>query len=394
MSSRKRKSLPAKPTVRSTPGKVYLVGAGPGDPGLLTLRAADLLQMADVVVHDNLISDAILAMIPSSTRRIYVGKHEGSHSMSQDKINETLIELSREHACVLRLKGGNPFIFGRGGEEAESLAQQGIPFEVVPGISSGMAVPAYAGIPLTHRNHASSFGFITGHQAPDNFYAAVDWEKVASLDTLVIYMGLKRIADISRELMRHGKAADTPVAVICCGTMPEQTELYGRLDDIAEKVEPQVIKPPAIIVIGTVVDLHKQLSWFAPRRHVDRKDIILLAHGSSASQASSGIRNAANRLSNHHDAYRFHAAFLEREEPSMEHIAEQLCRQGITNIGVVPLFLSQGGHVQQDIPKRLDAIRQRFPSCDIYLTDILGSGPWLDAAVMSRIHDSENRKGA
>ncbi|MDX8412182.1 MAG: uroporphyrinogen-III C-methyltransferase [Mariprofundaceae bacterium] len=373
-------------------GTVYLVGAGPGDPGLLTLRAAELLQAADVVVHDNLISDELLAMIPPSTRRIYVGKHEGSHTMSQDKISDLLVELSHGYACVVRLKGGNPFIFGRGGEEAEVLASHGVAFEVVPGISSGLAVPTYAGIPLTHRDHASSFGFITGHEAPDKFYTSVDWRSVAALDTLVIYMGLRRIAGIAEQLMGHGKAADTPVAVIRAGTMPDQAELYGRLDDIAAKVESHGLKPPAIIVVGSVVGLHEKLHWFTPQQKGHRQDVILLAHGSSAPDASASIRDMASRLSASKAAYRFHCAFLEREEPNLEAMVEQLCQQGCADIRVVPLFLSQGGHVQKDIPTRLGALRTRFPACEIYMTDVLGCGPWMDAAVLSRLRHTSTAK--
>ena len=380
---------PNRSAMNKVSGTVYLVGAGPGDPGLLTLRAAELLQAADVVVHDNLIGDAILAMIPVSTRRIYVGKHEGSHLMSQDKINNLLVELSRKYSCVVRLKGGNPFIFGRGGEEAEVLVRHGVTFEVVPGISSGMAVPTYAGIPLTHRNHASSFGFITGHEAPDKFYANVNWKNVAALDTLVVYMGLRRIAGIAEQLMRHGKAAGTPVAVIHAGTLPEQCELYGRLDDIAAKVERHGLKPPAIIVIGSVVDLHERLQWFAPQELGRGKDIILLAHGSTADAASDGIRDMAVRLNAGKSPYRFHCAFLEREEPNLETMVEQLCQQGGADICVVPLFLSLGGHVQKDIPMRLDTLRQRFPDREIDVTDVLGCGPWTDAAVLSRIRYTE-----
>lgn len=243
-----------------TSGKVYLVGAGPGDPGLLTVRGLELLRTAPVLVYDQLVSGAILAE-SAAVIKIYVGKESGKHCIAQDEINRVLIDYAREGYDVVRLKGGDPFVFGRGGEEAAALAVAGLAFEIVPGVSSAIAVPAYAGIPLTQRHYASSFAVVTGHPARDAKSTA-DWVKLASVvDTLVILMGIRNLPHIVAEMLRGGVSPETPVAVIRWGTTDAQESVIGRLDNIAERAAR--LESPAVIVVGKVVELSEQLRWFA-----------------------------------------------------------------------------------------------------------------------------------
>lgn len=243
-------------------GKVYLVGAGPGDPGLLTVRGLELLRAAQVIVYDQLVNPVLLEEAPPSTHRIFVGKRPGEHCIAQEEINEVLIGHARLGREVVRLKGGDPFVFGRGGEEAEALAEAGIAFEIVPGVSSVVAVTAYAGIPLTHRKFASSFAVVTGHQARQG-HSAVDWSKLANaVDTLAILMGVHNLPAIAAKLIAHGRAPETPAAVIRWGTTPAQQTVVGTLADIAEKAAH--IESPAVIVVGEVVGLSDRLQWFVP----------------------------------------------------------------------------------------------------------------------------------
>jgi uroporphyrinogen III methyltransferase/synthase len=245
------------------PGTVYLVGAGPGDPGLFTVRGLELLRRADVVVYDQLVNPVLLEQASPATIKIYVGKQAGRHCIAQNEINEVLIGYARLGHDVLRLKGGDPFVFGRGGEEAEALADAGIPFEIVPGVSSAVAVPAYAGIPLTHRKFASSFAVVTGHEAR-KAQSSVDWAKLATaVDTLVILMGLGNLPIIVANLMKHGRAPETPAAVIRLGTTSEQETVLATLADIVEKSA--AIEAPALIVVGDVVSLADKLGWFFPQ---------------------------------------------------------------------------------------------------------------------------------
>jgi uroporphyrinogen III methyltransferase/synthase len=243
-------------------GKVYLVGAGPGDPGLLTVRGLQLLHRAQVLVYDQLVNPLLLEEAPPVAIRIFVGKQAAHYCIAQEEINRLLIDHARLGYKVVRLKGGDPFVFGRGGEEAEALAKAGIPFEVVPGVSSAVAVPAYAGIPVTHRKFASSFAVVTGHGA-QKAQSSVDWAKLATaVDTLVILMGLKNMSQIAAELRMHGLAPETPVAVIRWGTTNEQETITGTLADIVDKTAH--VKSPVVIVVGKVVDLKRRLEWFAP----------------------------------------------------------------------------------------------------------------------------------
>ncbi|MCX6912689.1 MAG: uroporphyrinogen-III C-methyltransferase [Verrucomicrobia bacterium] len=250
----------------SSGGIVYLVGAGPGDAGLFTLRGAELLGSAEVVIYDGLVNRELLRYAPSTAEVIYGGKHDRTRCVSQAELNALLLTKAREGKRVVRLKGGDPFIFGRGGEEAELLAAAGIPFEVVPGVSSAYSVPAYAGIPLTHRDLSSSVTIVTGHDAPLSAADKVDWPGLANIPgTLVVLMGLRNIPLIAETLITHGRPSDTPVAIISRGTTGRQETLVGTLDTIAELTSQTGIAPPAVTVIGEVVDLRQKLSWFEKR---------------------------------------------------------------------------------------------------------------------------------
>lgn len=241
-------------------GKVYLVGAGPGDPKLLTVRALELLRMAEVVVYDRLVNLVVLEEVPPGAVRVFVGKDTGHHPIPQEEINSILINFARQGRHVIRLKGGDPFVFGRGGEEAEVLAEAGISFEIVPGVTSAVAVPAYAGIPLTYRKVSSSFAVITGHEALKSV-PSVNWESLATaVDTLVIVMGLTNLPTIITKLMAHGRLPETPIALIRWGTTDRQETVTGTLADIVEKAS--LLKPPVLAVIGEVVKLRGEIRWF------------------------------------------------------------------------------------------------------------------------------------
>jgi uroporphyrin-III C-methyltransferase len=243
-------------------GKVYLVGAGPGEPKLLTLRAAELLRKADIVIYDRLVGKSILKLAPKSARKIYVGKRSGKHEVPQDKINELLISCSKEGKTVVRLKGGDPFLFGRGGEEAEILAENNIDFEMVPGVTSAVATPEYAGIPLTHRDYASSVAIVTGHRAGDS-EIPVNWSKLAEgVDTVVILMGMESLEAIVKKLIEGKVNPDKPIAIVEQGTTKLQRSFIGNLKTIVKTAKENNVKPPAIIVIGEVAELGRKLAWF------------------------------------------------------------------------------------------------------------------------------------
>jgi uroporphyrinogen III methyltransferase / synthase len=256
-------------------GRVVLIGAGPGDPGLITIKGAEALAEADVVVYDRLASPELLEHCRPDVERIYVGKEPGRDHLSQERINAMLVEAASRGLLVARLKGGDPFVFGRGGEEAEALRAAGIPFEVVPGVTSATAVPAYAGIPVTHRGLASTFAVITGHEDPEKPESSVDWAKLATaVDTLVFLMGTKTLPEIVEKLVANGRAVETPAAVIRWGTTPEQRTVAGTLSDIASRVEEAGITPPAITVVGKVVRLRESLSWFEDRPLFGKRVLI------------------------------------------------------------------------------------------------------------------------
>ncbi len=237
-----------------SPGKVYLVGAGPGDPGLLTLKGKALLETAEVVIHDALVSPPILAMINPQAEVINAGKRRGRHSMAQADITRLIIDKAREQALVVRLKGGDPFVFGRGGEEMADLRQAGIAVEVVPGITAGVAAPAYAGIPVTHRDHSSSVAFVTGHEAAGKYRPQVNWRALAQgVETIVVYMGIHNLATITHELLAAGLDPQTPVALIRWGTYPQQETLVAPLNEVVSRAQAVGFEAPALAVIGQVV---------------------------------------------------------------------------------------------------------------------------------------------
>jgi len=251
-------------------GEVYLVGAGPGDPDLLTFRALRLIQQADIVLYDRLVSQPILDMIPESARVVYVGKARSDHSVPQEEINERLVQYALEGNRVLRLKGGDPFIFGRGGEEIDGLARRRVPFQVVPGITAASGCAAYAGIPLTHRDHAQSCIFVTGHTRDGSL--DLSWEAlVQPRQTVVVYMGLTGLETLCRELIRHGMAADTPAALVAQGTTPEQRVVAASLQRLPAVVAGASVQPPTLVIIGRVVDLKDRLAWFGETGDIDAR---------------------------------------------------------------------------------------------------------------------------
>jgi uroporphyrinogen III methyltransferase/synthase len=249
-----------------TAGKVWLVGAGPGDPGLLTLKGARVLGEAQAVVYDRLANPVLLEHLPAECERIYAGKEPGAPALTQPQINERLVQLAQEGKRVVRLKGGDPFVFGRGGEEAEALRAAGIAFEVVPGISSAIAVPAYAGIPVSHRGVATSFAVLTGHEDPAKPESSIHWRELATgTDTLICLMGVESLPEIMKKLVEAGRSPQTPVAVTRWGTLPRQQTVTGTLADIVERTRAADFGPPAVTVIGEVVRLRDQLEWFETR---------------------------------------------------------------------------------------------------------------------------------
>ena len=259
-------------------GKVYLVGAGPGDPDLLTLKGRRCIEDADVVIYDYLASPALLKYATEKTELIYVGKKGGDHTLSQDGINALIVEKALQGHLVTRLKGGDPFIFGRGGEEAEVLVANKIPFEVVPGVSSAIAAPAYAGIPLTHREMTSTLAFVTGHEDPTKDSSSIDWASLSkAVGTLVFLMGVKNLPNIVANLIANGKPPHTPVALVRWGTTPKQVTVSGTLENIVQRVQENKLKAPAIIVIGEVVSLRNSLAWFEKRPLLGKTIVVTRA---------------------------------------------------------------------------------------------------------------------
>ncbi len=260
-------------------GKVYLVGAGPGDIGLLTVKGMKCLQKAEVVVYDLHLNPQILNYISQDAEFVYAGKRGGHHTMTQDEINDVLVKKAEEGKIVCRLKGGDPFVFGRGGEEAGVLAKRGIPFEVVPGVSSAIAAPAYAGIPLTHRLYSSSFAVIPGYEDTTKEESAVDWAKLATgVGTIVVLMAVKNLDMLVRKLMENGRSPETPVAVVRWGTRPDQKTVVSTLKDIVSDVKGHEIKPPAVVVIGDVVKLRDTLKWYEDKPMFGHRVLVTREH--------------------------------------------------------------------------------------------------------------------
>jgi len=248
------------------PPIVYLVGAGPGDPGLITVKGRECIATADVIIYDYLAAPSLLKHASGKAELIYVGKKGGDHTLPQDEINALIVAKAREKKVVTRLKGGDPFVFGRGGEEAEVLVEAGIPFEIVPGVTSAVAAPAYAGIPLSHRKLTATIALVTGHEDPTKEESGIDWAALSrGIGTLVFFMGVKNLPRIVAELTRHGRPAKTPVALVRWGTTPQQVTVSGTLADIVVRVEQAGLKAPAIIVVGDVVGLRERLKWFETR---------------------------------------------------------------------------------------------------------------------------------
>lgn len=257
--------LPFSRNGHSINGQVFLVGVGPGDPDLLTLRALRLMQEADVVVYDALVSNEVMELVCKQAELIYVGKRSGNHALPQESINALLIDFARQGKCVLRLKGGDPFVFGRGGEEAEALAAHGIPFQVIPGISAANGIACYTGIPLTHRQHAQSVLYATGHLC--NGTLDLDWVALTRpRQTVVIYMGLNALPLICKKLVEHGLPSAHPIAVVQQGTTALHRIVGGTLATISDKVIASALQSPSLIIIGNVVALHETLGWFSPKQ--------------------------------------------------------------------------------------------------------------------------------
>jgi uroporphyrinogen III methyltransferase / synthase len=257
--------------------KVYLVGAGPGDPGLITWKGRKLLAIADSVLYDNLANEHLLDLAPKHCERLYVGKKKSVHAFPQEEICAMMVDRARRGLNVVRLKGGDPFIFGRGGEELEALADAGIPFEVVPGVTSPLGIAAYSGIPLTHRAHNKVLTFVTGHDVH-----GIDWSKVGQTETLVIFMGIFSIRDIAAEIMRHGRSGETPAVAVRWGTRPDQQTVTATLATIADRIEQADLKPPATVIIGEVVALREKIDWFEKLPLFGRKVVVTRAADQAA----------------------------------------------------------------------------------------------------------------
>ena len=254
---------------------VYLIGAGPGDAGLLTIKAAEILSKAEVLIYDKLADKKILNFAPETCEKIYVGKSAGRHTLKQEEINKLLVEKSAEKNFVVRLKGGDPFVFGRGGEEGIFLRENNVDFEIVPGVTSSISVPAYAGIPVTHRGVATSFAVVTGHEDPTKNSSSIRWEKISSAaDTLIFLMGVENLSKITAKLIENGRDKKTPAAVIQNGTKSSQKVLVATLENVAAKVEEEKIKPPAILVVGEVVNLREKLQWFENKILFGKKILV------------------------------------------------------------------------------------------------------------------------
>jgi len=264
--------------MKPTTGKVYLVGAGPGDPGLITVKGLECIQKADVIIYDYLASASLLKYASEDAELVYVGKKSGHHTRPQAEINELIVAKAKQGLAVIRLKGGDPFVFGRGAEEAEVLNKENIPFEVVPGVTSAVAAPAYAGIPLTHRGFTSTLAFVTGHEAPNKTESNINWEALAKgIGTIVFFMGVKNLPNITQQLLANGMSASMPVALVRRGTMPDQVTITGTLDTIVQKVQAAGLKAPAIIVVGKVVRLRETMQWFENRPLLGKKVVVTRA---------------------------------------------------------------------------------------------------------------------
>ncbi len=327
---------------------VYLVGAGPGDPGLFTLKGKKILEKAEIIIYDRLVGDGILSLGNPEAEYIYVGKIAGKHALSQDEINDLLVKKAATGKKVVRLKGGDPFLFGRGGEEALYIREHGYDYEVVPGISSAIAVPAYAGIPVTHRDSTSSLAIITGHEKPDKKISSIKWKELAQgIGTLVFLMGVENLEFICKQLIENGKAADTPVALVRWGTLPSQEVLTGTLENINKKVEESSFKPPAVIIVGDVVRLRPQLNWIENKPLFGKKIVVTRAR-TQASKLVEGISELGG------EAIEFPSIVIQKEENlnSLHNAFEHLDSYNwiiFTSVNAVDIFFTQLRKQEMDI---------------------------------------------
>lgn len=272
-------------------GKVILIGAGPGDPGLLTIKGKEWIEKGDIVIYDYLANERFLDYARADAEKIYVGKKGGDHTLSQWQINELIIKKAKEGKLIVRLKGGDPFVFGRGGEEAEELANAGIAFEIVPGVTAAISVPAYAGIPLTHRDFTSTVAFITGHEDPTKEQSDIAWDKISTgIGTLIFFMGVKNLPNIAGNLVKHGRDKKTPVSIIRWGTTFKQETIVGTLENIVEMAAKKEMKPPSIIIVGDVVKLKEKLDWFETKP-LYKKQIIVTRAREQASDFACLLEN-------------------------------------------------------------------------------------------------------
>ncbi len=377
---RRRPAAPPAPKKRPA-GKVWLVGAGPGDPELLTLKARRVLAAAGAVFYDELVSPAILDYAPAGCERVYAGKRHRHHALPQAELVALMIARARGGASVVRLKGGDPFLFGRGGEEADQLAAAGIPWEIVPGISAGLAVPALAAIPLTHRAHASAVVFRTGHRCAESSAPGP-----SPRPTQVVFMGLERLPEIARQLQAEGYPPQTPAAVISQGTLPGQRVVTGTLAAIAARVRRAGLRSPALIVVGDVVACRER--WraapAAPPTAAGSAPggIILLAHGSPVPAGHASVERLCAELA---AGGRFvRAAYLPPARPSLLEAVAAAAAAGQPRAAVVPYFLAAGLHVARDIPALVAEAQARFPGVALALAPSLDGHPALRTAVLSR----------
>ena len=286
-----------KSAAAKSKGICFLAGAGPGDIGLVTLKVKEVVERAQVIVYDYLCNPEILAWAPAGAEIIYAGKKAGQHTLRQEEIDALLVEKTREGKCVVRLKGGDPFLFGRGGEEAEALAAAGLKFEIIPGVSSALAAPAYAGIPVTHREHAAQLTIFTGHEDPTKTESTLDFQQLAAAPgTKVMLMGVERMGTITKKLLEHGASADLPVALVRWGTTGRQQTLLGTLGNIAQKVEESGFKAPAVAVIGGVVGLRPALNWFETRPLFGKRIVVTRTRRQAGSLTSALRRLGADVL--------------------------------------------------------------------------------------------------
>lgn len=376
-------------------GKAYLVGAGPGRTDLITVRGLSLLREADVVIYDRLIGDDLLREAPPHAEKIFVGKSPAHHSHPQDDTSALIVEQVQAGKQVVRLKGGDPFVFGRGGEEALALAKAALPFEIVPGISSAIAVPAYAGIPVTQREYTTSFAVVTGHESPDKPESDIDWYALSKIPTLVILMGARNMQRISQILIEFGRNPHTPAAAIHQGTTHQQRTVHATLTDLSAAIAADGLTPPMVIVVGEVAALADQMAWFTPenetshlvslfeeaqrrsttqeRTTMTKREIVLIGHGSEVPEAIEEFHYFADSLS-HHIEHSTRVCFLEISQPEMYHILHDT----VTSVGdngemlVVPLLLGSAFHMKAEITTAIHRVREEFPNVAIKLSTPLG----------------------